>query len=91
MNTKIRLVQMEVIPGNPSKNFDTCSKFIEEAKKDNIEVLVFPELCLSGYLIGDMWEETSFLEDCEYYGNELAKLSSNTLTIIFGNVFIDKE
>ena len=91
MNTKIRLVQMEVIPGNPSKNFDTCSKFVEEAKKDNIEVLVFPELCLSGYLIGDMWEETSFLEDCEYYGNELAKLSSNTLTIIFGNVFIDKE
>lgn len=91
MNTKIRLVQMNVIPGNPLENFKTCSSFVKKAKEDNVEVLVFPELCLSGYLIGDMWEEMSFLEDCEYYGNELAKLSSNTLTIIFGNVFIDKE
>jgi NAD+ synthase (glutamine-hydrolysing) len=91
MNTKIRLVQMNVIPGNPFENFKTCSSFVKKAKEDNIEVLVFPELCLSGYLIGDMWEEMSFLEDCEYYGEELAKLSSNTLTIIFGNVFIDRE
>ncbi len=91
MNTKIRLVQMNVIPGNPFENFKTCSSFIKKAKEDNIEVLVFPELCLSGYLISDMWEEMSFLEDCEYYGEELAKLSSNTLTIIFGNVFIDRE
>ena len=91
METKIRLIQMDVIPGNPSVNFNTCKNHVQLAKLDDVRVLIFPELCLSGYLIGDMWEETSFLEDCEYYGNELAKLSSNTLTIIFGNVFIDKE
>lgn len=83
---KIRLAQIEIIPGNPKKNFQTAALITAEASKDGVELLVFPELLISGYLIGDMWEETTFIEDCMYYGEELAKLSTATMTIMFGNV-----
>jgi len=87
---KIRLVQMEITSANPRKNFDECKRYVDEAKRDGIQVVVFPELCISGYLIGDMWEELSFLEDCEYYGEMLAKESTAT-AIVFGNVFVDRN
>lgn len=82
----IRLAQMEVVPGNPKKNFETIQTLVEEAKFDGISILVLPELCISGYLIGDMWEETSYIEDCMYYGDCVAQLSANGPTIVFGNV-----
>lgn len=88
---KIRLVQMEVTPADPRKNFAECKRYVDEAKRDGIEVVVFPELCISGYLIGDMWEELSFLEDCEHYGEMLAKESTASTAIIFGNVFVDRS
>src|SRR5574343_335257 len=88
---KIRLVQMEVTPANPRKNFDECKHYVDEAKRDWIQVVVFPELCISGYLIGDMWEELSFLEDCEHYGEMLAKESTASTAIIFGNVYVDRN
>ena len=36
-----------------------------------------------------MWEELSFLEDCEHYGEMLARESTSNTAIIFGNVFVD--
>lgn len=91
VNTKIRMIQMEVVPGNPRINYSTCLSHVNKAKEDGIRVVVFPELCISGYLIGDMWEELSFLEDCEFFGAELAKQSTDTLAIVFGNVFVDRD
>lgn len=89
---KIRLAQMEVIPGNPKLNFQKAATITANAIRDNVELLVFPELCISGYLIGDMWEESSFINDCMSYGEELAKMSTASMAIIFGNVaFIDSH
>ena len=90
-DVKIRLVQMEVTPANPRKNFYECKRYVDEAKRDGIQVVVFPELCISGYLIGDMWEELSFLDDCEYFGEMLAKESTASTAIIFGNVYVDRN
>ena len=86
----IRLAQVKVTPGDPATNFNHFRLIVNETIKDKeIKILVFPELCLSGYLIGDTWEEQSFIDDCVFYGNELAKLSTENLSIIFGNVFQD--
>jgi NAD+ synthase (glutamine-hydrolysing) len=85
MMEDIRLAQMEVIPANPRKNFDTMHSLIVQAHADAVDMIVFPELCLSGYLIGDMWEETSFIDDCMYYGQEIAKLAVG-IVVVFGNV-----
>jgi len=82
---KIYPVQMNVVPGKPELNFETLKKEVEKAVLNQCDLVVFPEMCLSGYLIGDLWEEHSFLDQCVEYGNRVASLS-NSIDILFGNV-----
>ena len=87
---KIALAQIEVIPGHPDKNTEKILSFIDEAKKQNADVIIFPELAVPGYLLGDTWEQPSFLEDCESYGRDIIA-ASNGIAVLFGNIAIDKE
>jgi len=50
----IRLAQTAPRLGNSEYNFEQCRKLIEEAAADGIELIVFPELSLTGYLLKDM-------------------------------------
>lgn len=85
---KIAIAQIRVIAANCKKNFETMKLQIENAKKNNVNLIIFPEMSLSGYLIGDTWEQSAFLKECEIYHQELAKLSSN-IAIIFGSIGLD--
>ena len=89
------LYQMDVIPARPDLNFENIKKHVDwlvQSSNDSVDVLVLPELCLSGYLIGDLYEEESFLDDCTMYGDMIAKLTKDTkLNIVFGNIKTIKE
>lgn len=85
---KIAFAQIEILPGQPDKNFSKIKEYIINAKKENTDIIVFPELSLSGYLIGDLWELPEFINDCIYYGSKIKDLSEN-ICVIFGNVGID--
>lgn len=85
---RIALGQMEVIPGRPDLNHATMSMMIQEARKQQADMIVFPEMSIPGYLLGDTWEQEAFLRDCEYYGQQIIA-ASDTITILFGNVAID--
>ncbi|MEI8352269.1 MAG: NAD(+) synthase, partial [bacterium] len=61
---------------------------IETAKQDGVELLVFPEMAIPGYLLGDEWERAAFLRECEACGNEI-RVASTGLTVLFGNVGLD--
>ena len=87
---KIALAQMEVIPCRPDLNFQKMAKFIVEAKSFLADMVVFPELCISGYLIGDTWEEEAFLKDCIAYGEDVRELADGII-IVFGNIAIDEN
>ena len=82
---KIYPVQMNIVPGKPELNFETLKKEVEKAVLNQCDLVVFPEMCLSGYLIGDLWEEHSFIDQCVEYGNRVANLSAS-IDILFGNV-----
>lgn len=84
----IVLAQIQVYPGEPKRNFEAMVACIHKAKEKKAHMILFPELCLSGYLIGDLWEDESFLKDCLYYGEEIRRLS-DSITIVFGNVAVD--
>lgn len=88
MPLKIACGQIEVIAGRPDKNLKTILTCMEQAKKENVDLLLLPELAVSGYLIGDLWEQTAFLQDCEAYGRQIAEASQG-ITVLFGNVAID--
>jgi NAD+ synthase (glutamine-hydrolysing) len=85
---KVALAQIEVIPGRPDKNLKTCLDAQHQAFREGADIVVFPELCLSGYLIGDLWEEESFVRDCLDMGMTLARASKDGVTC-FGNVGTD--
>lgn len=89
---RIAFGQIQVHPSEPAINFQSMIHAIDYAKAVSTDILIFPELCLSGYLVGDLWDQVPFVKDCLYYGDELVKATVNTnLTIIFGNVAIDES
>ena len=89
---RIAFGQIQVHPGDPSTNFQSMMHAIDYAKAVSTDILIFPELCLSGYMVGDLWDQVPFINDCLYYGDEIVKATTNTnLTIIFGNVGVDES
>lgn len=89
MLIKIICGQMEIIPGRPDLNYQKISNIIGQAKEKKADILLLPEMCLPGYLIGDLWEQQTFLDDCAYYAQQIAAQAEN-LCIVFGSVATEK-
>ncbi|MFC1526759.1 NAD(+) synthase [Candidatus Latescibacterota bacterium] len=85
---RIALVQMEVRPGRPDLNLSRMGQLIDEARGGGAEIVVFSELCLSGYIIGDLWEIDALVRDFASYSDDVRGLSQG-LTVVFGNVVVD--
>lgn len=85
MEIKITCGQMEIIPGRPDLNYKKILELIDRAKTIGSDILLLPEMCLPGYLIGDNWEQQSFLDDCAYYNSKLVEASAD-ICLLFGSV-----
>ena len=83
---RIALVQMEVAPGRPDRNVERMLERIERHR--DAEIVVFSEMCISGYLIGDAWEIDALAADFASW-SEVVREASRGLTVIFGNVAVD--
>ena len=62
---RIALAQFDFPVGAISANTDKILHLIEQAKQQQVDVLLFPELALSGYPPEDLLLRPSFLLDCE--------------------------
>ncbi|MDD5482286.1 MAG: NAD(+) synthase [Kiritimatiellae bacterium] len=82
------LAQINVVPGQPALNTATMLKGIAAAKQKKARLIVFPELAIPGYLIGDNWERNAFLRECEECGERIRAAAKN-ITVVFGNVAMD--
>jgi NAD+ synthase (glutamine-hydrolysing) len=88
---RLAMVQMRVYPGEPRRNADRALSLLAEAEKLGADLAVFPEMCLPGYLLGDMWERPSFLAECEQQAKRLIAATQKTkCAILFGTVGLDK-
>ncbi len=83
---RIVLVQMEVAPGRPDRNVARMLECIERHR--DAEVVVFSEMCVPGYLIGDAWEIDALAADFAGW-SEAVREASGGLTVLFGNVAVD--
>ena len=83
---RIVLVQMEVAPGRPDRNVERMLARIERHR--DAEVVVFSEMCVPGYLIGDAWEIDALALDFASW-SEVLREASGGLTVLFGNVAVD--
>ena len=86
---KICLAQIHVEPCRPDLNYATMTNAIVQAKSQKADMIVFPELCIPGYLIGDTWEEEAYLRDCITYGEQIREMADE-IVVVFGNIAIDR-
>lgn len=76
---------MEVEAKKPRANYERALNMLENAKGAN--VALFGEMAIPGYMVGDLWESPTFLEECDYYTNLLIlKAQCMGISIIFGTV-----
>jgi NAD+ synthase (glutamine-hydrolysing) len=89
-NIKIAVVQMEVIAGRPDINLKKIIQKIKEARKNKNDIVIFPEMAVPGYLLGDEWENNGLIKNLMEI-NERIKEKSEGITVIWGNVWADFE
>jgi omega-amidase len=53
---KLAVVQMDIFFGEPKKNYQAVEKYIEEAVKSDVDVIVFPEMWNTGYALDQLSE-----------------------------------
>ena len=87
---KIAYVQMKVAAGHPDINTKKILQFIEQARDGGADVVIFPELAVSGRMLGTTWNQDSFLHECYNLESKIVEASKN-LIIICGNVNCDNE
>ena len=75
---KIRAIQFSPALGNIAKNLEFHVKKIEEAADDKKELIIFPELSISGYHLKDILYDFEF----EYDKNAVNKLQELEQSII---------
>ena len=85
---RIRLVQMEVRPGRPRTNAASMLAQVAAAREAGAKLVVFPEMAIPGYLLGDEWERPAFLRECESCGEAL-RAAAQGIVVLFGNVGVD--
>lgn len=87
---KTALAQMEVVAGKPRQNLETMLRMINHAKREQVDLVVFPEMCVGGYLDGDKWASDEY---CLYLmeGNEDIRKESDGIAVAFGNVYLDTQ
>ena len=61
---------------------------IAAGRVEGIDVIVFPEMAIPGYIIGDTWDRPAFLRECEECGIALRD-AAQSIVCVFGNVGID--
>ncbi len=86
---KIAVCQMDVIPAKPLINARYMAQDIKEAGERGVHIIVFPELAVPGYLIGDKFEYDDFVRQIELANRSVAEATQNGVVAIFGSVKVD--
>lgn len=92
LKTKIKVAaaQIEITPGRPDKNAAKIINKIKEAKENQDDMIIFPEMAVPGYLLGDEWENLAFVKDAFGYNQDIVEATKGII-VIWGNVDIDEK
>ena len=84
MNNQVRvaLAQTNTIVGDLEGNFRKIRGYIEKAEKIGAEIVIFPELTISGYPPEDLVLKKKFISDNKLYLDRLSETNKNTIAII---------
>ena len=86
---RIALAQINVIPGDLARNFQTLLDCVEQARASQVDLIAFPELCLSGYLLSDLWLDRRFYAEVMRFNEKVREISQG-IAIVFGSIVVDE-
>ncbi|MCG3193115.1 MAG: NH(3)-dependent NAD(+) synthetase [Thermoanaerobaculia bacterium] len=86
---RIAICQIRVFPGRPDRNLETILKELARAAATGCELAVFPEMAVPGYLIGDLWEEESFVRDVLAANDEIRAATRDGIAAVWGSLLAD--
>lgn len=87
---KIALAQMNVQAGQVDLNLLEMKRMIDEAVNQNADLIVFPEMCVGGYLISDVYLQAGRVKEL-LDANDLIRTWSSDIGIIWGNLSQDSN
>jgi NAD+ synthetase len=82
---KVRLHQLNPVIGDFSGNKSLILKALERAERADIDLLILPEMCVTGYPAQDLLEMNSFREMCYRTNKELIQKTKGT-ALLFGSI-----
>ncbi|MDP1690236.1 MAG: NAD(+) synthase [bacterium] len=85
---KIAVAQMHPAVGAIRRNVDQMLEYIQQARRHGAELVVFPELITTGYILGDRWEHDAFIREIADVDEEIRRASSG-LVVVWGSVKAD--
>lgn len=90
---KIALGQIPVRAGRPDLNFQTMLDYCRSAHAQGADLLVFPELAVSGSFLGQGWAQPGLLHECQKYNQKLiaATASLGDMGVVFGSIGLVKQ
>ena len=80
---RIAMAQINPVVGDIQGNTDKIKNYIKQAQKENVDVITFPELALTGYPPEDLLFKTHFINDLKKHLEEVTK-STQGITAIIG-------
>ena len=82
---KIAVVTLDVKAGKCEENFTRMKQYIEDAKTQGSELIVFGQNAVSGYLLGDQWLDDAWCQYVDSFNERLIALSDE-IAIVWGNI-----
>lgn len=82
---KISLVSMRIKSGQCEENYEIISKAIQKAIAQKVDLIVFPQNAVSGYLLGDRWLDANFCQYVDHFNDAILEYSDQ-IAIVWGNV-----
>ena len=88
---KVAAMTMKVKVADPKHNADmVCQKLLEAYEKD-AKVIVFPELCLTGYTCGDLFLQGMLLEEALVQLHRVADATEGHAALVFVGLPVEKD
>ena len=83
----IAVCQMRVVPGRPDLNTKYIIQEIDAAAARGVDIIVFPEMAVPGYFIGDLPEDDYFVRDVMRCNNAIIQATSSGIVAVWGSIF----
>jgi len=88
----IALGQIEVECGKPQDNVGRMLRMISSSAEKKAQLICFPEMCVGGYLLGDLYLDDDYCLDLMSYNAEIADAAQKyNIAVAFGNVYLEEN